>query len=286
MGNGTVLIAESGATKTEWRMLSSAGVIAHVRTTGFNPNVMTAEAIQEDLIAARRGPLAEFNPGKIVFYGAGIGGESQEAVMRNALEPLWRDSVLEVYHDLAASARSTLRPTGIACILGTGSNSCLYRDYEVVMRKGGHGYLFGDEGSGMDLGRHLIMGLLQERFSETVRKFVESQEGLNVYELKLAILKDSTPNVRMARLARHLDELVHLEEIHTMILNRFIAFLEATVCLYPDFQEYPVDVMGSIGWYFQKIFTQAAEIKGVNMGGFVSNPIDHLVQFHLSILGR
>ena len=286
MCNGTVLIAESVATKTEWRMLSEEGIIAHIRTTGFNPNVMAEEAIHEDLLSARRGPLSGLDPDKIVFYGAGIGGKSQEELMRKALIRHWLDTEVEVYHDLAASARSTPRPTGIACILGTGSNSCFYRDHEVVLRKGGHGYLFGDEGSGMDLGRHLVMGLLQERFSETVRKFVESQEGLSVYELKLAILKDSTPNVRMARLARHLDELVHLEEIRSMIFQRFIAFLDATVCMYPDFETYDVDVMGSIGWHFQSIFSEAARSKNVTMGEFIPNPIDHLVQFHLDTLGR
>lgn len=284
MNNQRVLLAESGATKTEWRLLSPEGILTQIRTTGYNPNVMTEEAIRLDLAEARSGALAGVEVEKLVFYGAGIGGDSQESLMRRVLQGCWPQSELEVYHDLAASARSTPRSTGIACILGTGSNSCLYQDHDVKLRRGGHGYLFGDEGSGMDLGRHLIMGLLQKRFSDSVRNFVESQEGLSVYELKLAILKDPTPNVRMARLARHLDELVHLEEIQSMILNRFLAFLDATVCLYADFQAYPVDVMGSIGWYFQELFAEAARLRKLNMGTFVANPIDHLVQFHLRML--
>lgn len=279
-----VLIAESGATKTEWRLLRGEELISEACTTGFNPNVMSFEAIYRELASASKLELKNLDARHLVFYGAGIGGESQEKIMRQALSEVWPAARIEIFHDLAAAARSTLRPNGIVCILGTGSNCCLYENHQVIERKGGHGYLFGDEGSGMDLGRQLIIGLLQEQFPKSVKRFVESQEGLSIYELKLAILKDPKPNVRMARLAKHLDELLHHEQIKEMIMNRFLAFLDSTVCQFADYQLLDVDVMGSIGWHFQQQFREAALQRNVNMGRFISNPIDHLVTYHQGLL--
>lgn len=284
MGATEVLIAESGATKTEWRLLRNGELAAEARTTGFNPNVMSPDAIRSELAEAVRSELKDLHPGELVFYGAGIGGESQEKLMKSALAEFWPTAKIDIYHDLAAAARSTLRPSGIVCILGTGSNSCHYENHQVVSRKGGHGYLFGDEGSGMDLGRHLIIGLLQEQFPKSVKRFVESQEGLSIYELKLAILKDAKPNVRMARLAKHLDELLHYDQIKEMIVNRFLAFLDATVCQYVDYQSLDLEVMGSIGWHFQEFFREATSQRNVLMGKFIDNPIDHLVTYHQGLL--
>lgn len=286
MRDNSVLIAESGATKTEWRLLRGEELVAEACTTGFNPNVMSFDSIRNEFASSLQSELKDLKANHLVFYGAGIGGESQEKVMRQALAEFWPEATIEIFHDLAAAARSTLRPTGIVCILGTGSNCCFYENHQVVERKGGHGYLFGDEGSGMDLGRQLIIGLLQEQFPKSVKRFVESQEGLSIYELKLAILKDPKPNVRMARLAKHLDELLHHEPIKEMIVQRFLAFLDSTVCQFADYQSLDVDVMGSIGWHFQQHFREAAALRNVNMGRFISNPIDHLVTYHQGLLAN
>ncbi len=280
-----ILIAESGATKTEWRFLSNRQLSHAVRTTGFNPNVMSIATIESEMMAVRQGELASLHPDQIVFYGAGIGGDSQRSVMRGILTACWPSADIFVEHDLTAAARSTLRKSGIVCILGTGSNSCLYHDHEVVDHRGGHGYLFGDEGSGMDLGRQLIVRLLREELPDSIRTFVESQEGLSLYELKLAILRDEHPNVRLSRLAKHLDELIHHETIRNMVVERFIAFLDTTVCRYPNFQTYPVDVMGSISFHFQDLFDEAAQQMDVLMGHIIKDPVDQLVNYHLRQLG-
>ena len=280
----TALIAESGATKTEWRLLVDGKLTLSVRGTGFNPNVMTPDHIDQEMGKVYREHFRNLEPQSLFFYGAGIGGASQEAIMRRVLSSYWPETDIRVKNDLTAAARSTMRPEGIVCIIGTGSNSCHHRDHEVVARRGGHGYLFGDEGSGMDLGRHLVMGLLQEAFPPVIQRFVESQEGLSVYELKLAILRDTQPNVRMARLAKHLGELLHHESIREMILGRFSAFLETTVCMYPGFNALHVDVMGSIGWHFQDLFREAAEERSVQVGRFLKDPINDLVTFHQHLL--
>lgn len=276
-----ILIAESGASKTEWRLLDHSGVMLAVRSVGFNPNVMTASHILTEMMAVARGALKEAHPDRICFYGAGIGGPSQEAIMQKVLSDCWPGAALTVTHDLSAAVHSTLRSEGIVCIIGTGSNSCLHRNHEVVDRKGGHGYLFGDEGSGMDLGRRLVMGLLQGELNPAIQTFVESQEGLSVYELKLSILKDPQPNVRLARLAKHLDELIQHEAIRQLIVSRFLAFLDTTVLKYPGAESLPVDVFGSIGWHFQALFREAMTRRGLMMGNFVQDPIEGLVQYHL-----
>lgn len=277
-----ILVVESGATKSEWRLLQDGALAFSARSIGFNPNVMREETIENELRRVQREELQGMPaPEQLYFYGAGINGKSQFAIMERLLAAAWPKIDLHIEHDLTAAARSTQREAGIVCILGTGSNSCLHRDYAVLRQEGGLGYLFGDEGSGMDLGRALVAALLRQDLPKEVQRFIEQQEGLPVYDLKIAILQHPHPNVRMARLAQHLDELMVYPEVRALIHARFLAFFDTTVCRYPDYQSLPVDVVGSIGWYFQDALRQAAVERDIMLGKFRKDPIDDLLAFHL-----
>ncbi|RMG68819.1 MAG: hypothetical protein D6722_11315 [Bacteroidetes bacterium] len=276
-----MLIAESGATKTEWRYCVDNQVKLGFRTPGFNPNVMSPRQIRQEMAAALETHLTGVSLRELFFYGSGIGGDSQRAIMNTILTDLLPGTRISVEHDLLAAARCAGHAEGVVCIIGTGSNSGYYKGGEVLQSLGGHGYIFGDEGSGADLGKHVIKGLLQDEFPDGVRSFIEMQSGSSIYELKIAVHRDPKPNVRLARLAKYLDEIWHYPEVGDMIRARMLAFLDTTVCRYPDYQTLPVTFYGSISYYFQDFLTEACQQRKVRVVDIRRDPIDQLVAYHL-----
>ncbi|MCI4670628.1 MAG: hypothetical protein MRZ79_21010 [Bacteroidia bacterium] len=277
-----MLIAESGATKTEWRLIRDGKEVLAFRTAGFNPNVMSEKLISQEMSDIFRKFLKEETIDEIYFYGAGLRLKSQRDVIQKILINLQPAAYLSVNHDLSAAARSTGFIEGIVGILGTGSNTCYYKNGEVLEQRGGHGYIFGDEGSGADLGRHLVKGLLEGSFPEAVKNFIESQEGVNLEELKLAIYRAEKPNVRMARLSKYLDEILHHDSVKRMIEARFDAFLVNSVLAYPNYQSLPVTFVGSIAYYFQEILLERCRQNGIEKVDIQHDPIENLVSYHIS----
>jgi glucosamine kinase len=275
------LIAESGSTKTEWRLLKDGGVAQAFRSPGINPNVLAPEAIEEVFRKAFGAHLTSLDLGSVYFYGAGIGAASQKGIIRGILQKILTRTEIHVEHDILAAARSTLRDEGIICILGTGSNSALHKNHEIEQNLGGHGFIFGDEGSGMDLGKHLIKGILQDDFPPEVRAHVESEMEKDAYELKIRIHHSSKPNVRMAELAKLVGDLIEVPEIREMVKSRFMAFLDTTAVRYPNFQNLYTDFVGSISFFFKDVLAEACRERNVQLGNIIKDPVDNLIEFHL-----
>ncbi|MFK7969134.1 MAG: BadF/BadG/BcrA/BcrD ATPase family protein [Bacteroidia bacterium] len=276
-----MLIAESGSTKTAWRLLDKTGLKASFQSPGINPNVLEQEVIEDIFRTAFGSHLASLDLDELHFYGAGIGSDSQKGIIRGILQKILPRTNIYVEHDILAAARSTRRDEGIICILGTGSNSASHRSYELLESLGGHGYIFGDEGSGMDLGKNLIKGILQGDFPDEARQYVEEHKGKTAYDIKISIHHSSKPNVRMAELAQMVGGLIHLPAMQAMVLERFKAFLDATVVRYPNYKNLHVDFVGSVAFFFQKQLEEACASRGAKLGSIVKDPVDNLVQYHL-----
>ncbi|MEZ4828516.1 MAG: hypothetical protein R3C61_19825 [Bacteroidia bacterium] len=276
-----MLIAESGSTKTEWRLCRDGEIVNSFRSRGFNPNVMPEEAIKSEIQALQQNHLPEENISRIFFYGAGTRGEAQNALMKGIFETIFPYADVTIGYDLLAAVRSTGRSEGMVCILGTGSSACLHSQGEIDEIRGGLGYLFGDEGSGADLGRSLIKAMLQGDLPDAVGNYVLEKEGMNLHDLKMAITRHPKPNVRMAVLAPFLREFLHLAEVFELVTGRFEDFLSTTVCRFDNSGQLPLDVIGSVGYYFAGPFTQACENKKITVGNFIKDPIEHLVNYHL-----
>jgi N-acetylglucosamine kinase-like BadF-type ATPase len=281
-----MLVAESGSTKTEWRLIKDGKVQQEFRSPGINPNVLETEAIEEIFRVAFGSHLANLDVGEVYFYGAGIGSSSQKGIIRGILQKILPGVTIYVEHDILAAARSTLRDEGIICILGTGSNSAYHKNHELQGALGGHGYIFGDEGSGMDLGRHLIKGILQDDFPDEVKNHVEGERDKSTYDLKIRVMHSSKPNVRMAELAKLVGDLVHVPEIDKMVTDRFTAFLDTTVCRYPNFENLHADFVGSIAFFFKDQLAKACAKRNVKLGQIVKDPVNKLVEWHIQLYNR
>lgn len=276
-----MLIAESGSTKTEWRLCKDGVQVLTFRSQGFNPNVQDPQAMEEELRRAYNLNMETAETEAVWFYGAGIDSHSQRQIMEGVLGSVFHDVRLNVNSDMLAAARSTNRNEGIVAILGTGSNSCSHKDHEIVQKIGGHGWVFGDEGSGAHLGKHLIKAMLQEDLPADVIQEIEEREGKSAFALKISIMQSSRPNVRLARLAETANAFIHVPQIRNIVRDCFIAFLDTTICRYPHFREVPTDFVGSISHYFRPILEDACAQRGVLLGNIEKAPVDNLVRFHL-----
>ncbi|MEK7255977.1 MAG: hypothetical protein AAB316_14595, partial [Bacteroidota bacterium] len=150
-------IVDGGSTKADWKILTGDDNLLDASTTGFNPNYDSQERISSLLKTELRGKLDLSLPYTIYYYGAGCWDPGRKAVVASAFSQIFPAAEIHVSHDLLAAARATCgRQQGIACILGTGSNSVLYDGEREVDNVTNLGFLLGDEGSGAQIGKKLV----------------------------------------------------------------------------------------------------------------------------------
>lgn len=277
-----ILIAESGSTKTEWRWCENGNITLAFRSPGINPTVQRRNIIAKGLNSSFDSHLEGKLPFEVHFYGSGLGLPAQRRVISDCISQIFPRTEVSVETDLLAAVRSTCREEGIVCILGTGSNVCYHRNDKIIARKGGHGYIVGDEGAGSDLGRHFIQGLLYNEFPHEVIDGVIEHAGMELEEIVVTIQKAAKPNVRLASLATLVNQYIHIEPVREMVAARFSRFLDTTVLHIPEHKHLPIDFVGSIGYHFQQILKDTVNQKGLQLGKIIKNPIDQLVFYHIS----
>ncbi len=276
-----MLVADSGATKTEWRLCRQGRIQAQVRTQGFNPSTTPLDELTMELkeVARTNHWLSE---DQLYFYSTGTGSAARRNDLLCALQQAFPKATIGVEDDLVGATRCTGRTKGMVAILGTGSNSACYLNGQIVSRRGGLGYLLGDEGSGTDLGKFLLKGILEGALDPEIGTFLAQQEKQAPQDLMRSIYQDSRPQVRLASLARHLPALWDRPEIETLILERFRVFLERIIIPYPESSRLTLDVVGSVGHYFASFLSRACVGVGITFGQAILHPIEALTQYHLS----
>ena len=235
-----ILIADSGSTKTEWCLADQGRPVRTVVTAGINPFFQTREEIAGEIRDALLPALKGERIDAIYFYGAGCAFPEKNRIVEEAITP-YIPAPIEVYSDLMAAARALCgsRP-GIACILGTGSNSCLYDGTEITEHISPLGFILGDEGSGAVLGKLLVGDCLKRQLpAPLVRKFMDQ------YELTPALLlervyKQPFPNRFLATLSRFLLENITEQPIYNLVYTSFRSFFLRNVALYPGADTYQI----------------------------------------------
>lgn len=274
------LIAESGSTKTAWRLLSPSGEIAQAKTAGFNPFYQSEEDIRTELTHELLPQLSE-NPEVIFFYGAGCSNEKNSALVRRAIQSVFPGATVEVEHDLLAAARALCgRTPGIACILGTGSNSCFYDGEKIVLNVPSLGFTLGDEGSGGWLGKQLIIDYLRDDLPEHLVERFESRYKSSKEEILDNVYKKPFPNRYLASFSKFLFDHIRDPYVFDLVLSSFKLFLTRTVCKYPDYRNYPTHFTGSVAFYFNSVLRAACEEYGIVTGKVIEGPIAGLTLFH------
>ena len=274
-----ILIADSGSTKTDWCVVENGEFILRFKTRGMNPFFQTEEEIGKEIEAGLLPSLKDFEPSAIYFYGAGCAFPEKNNMIRRAVNR-YLSVPVEVGSDLLAAARALCGDQpGIACIMGTGSNSCYYDGREIVKNVSPLGFILGDEGSGAVLGKLLIGDVLKDQLSPALK-----DQFLTQYELTPALIMDKVyrqpfPNRFLAGFSPFIRE--HLDEpaIWELFTRAFLAFFTRNVKQY-DYFELPVHLVGSVAWYYQDILKEIAFDLGIRLGTIARSPMEGLIAYH------
>lgn len=279
-----LIIADSGSTKTDWCIGNSKAGCRIVQTGGINPFHQSSDEIGQVIsstLVPQLGDTTGFTG--IYFYGAGCIPE-KTGLVRQALLQSFPQAVAEVESDLLGAARALCgKSAGIACILGTGSNSCAYDGDKITAHISPLGYILGDEGSGAVLGKRLVSDCLKHQLPEDLcRKFVKE------YELTPAMILDKVyrqplANRFLASLTPFLSAHKHRQEIHALLVSCFTDFFRRNVMQY-EYQGMPVHFTGSIAHYFQKEVKEAALALDISTGNILKSPMEGLIDYHFETM--
>ncbi len=275
-----ILIADSGSTKTHWCLVENKTIIKEIFTTGINPFYQTEEEIAAEI---HNSVLPEMGGdiSHIYFYGAGCNFPIKKQMVANAIHAAYPDAKIEVNNDLLAAARALCgKQAGIACILGTGSNSCFYNGTEIEQNISPLGFILGDEGSGAILGKLFISDLLKNQIPEDLKiKFFEETK-ITVEEIMENVYKKPFPNRYLAQFTRFISNKIDdSEHLQQLVYNSFVSFFERNVQQY-DYHNYKVSFIGSIAVCFEKQLRKAALNNNIQLDKIIQNPIQRLIIYH------
>ena len=279
----TILLADSGSTKTDWCMVRNGQVIHQIKTGGTNPFFQTQEEIADEIRSSLIGQLPTPEIDDVYFYGAGCTPEKQP-VLKGALRcHLKINGHCEVASDMLAAARSLCghRP-GIACILGTGSNSCAYDGDRIVNNVSPLGFILGDEGSGAVLGKLLLGDVMKRQLPTSVIDRFNERYHLSNAEIIEHVYRQKLPNRFLASFVPFLSDNLDEPAIHRLVLTAFRSFLHRNVKQYDGWDTLPVGFVGSIAFYFRQILSEALEAESMTLGRIIQTPMEGLVSFHAS----
>lgn len=248
----------------------------------MNAVMLTEEEIRSRIADELVPELAGYPVEEVYFYGAGCISEDVCSNVARAISCNFPDAAtVEVHTDLLAAARALFgRKPGIACILGTGSNSCYYDGTEIVDNVSPLGYILGDEGSGAVLGKILLGDILKNQLpADLCSKFLE-QYDLDRISIIRRVYKEPQANRFLASVTPFLIENIEREEIHALVLNAFKAFFKRNIAQYPSYKTLNVNFIGSIAYYYRHVLEEAAKECGCTIGTVIKSPMEGLIKFH------
>jgi glucosamine kinase len=274
------LIADSGATKAEWVLLNN-GEKKTLFTQGISPYFLTTDQIAEILSKELKPRLGKAVVMEVHYYGTGCANPENAKSVKKALKSVFREAVINVNHDLMAAARGLCgHRKGIACILGTGSNSCYYDGRKIVKNSPGLGYVLGDEGSGAYLGKKVIQYYLYNTFDDELRARFDATYVTNTTEILEHVYKKPLPNRYLAGFARFLADNRGHYMIENIIEDGLNDFFFTHLCKYGEAWTLPVNFAGSVAFGFKDVLQQLCDSYEFELGKVIKNPMQGLVEYH------
>lgn len=275
-----ILLADGGSTKVDWSLIHNGDLINRIFTKGANPFFRTSEEISHELNEILVPALSGFKICAVYFFGAGCATPEKNEIVKTAIEQSLGNIPTHVGSDLLGAAKSLCgNEPGIACILGTGSNSCFYDGTQIVENVSPLGYVLGDEGSGAVLGRLFLGACLKNQFSETIKQELLAQLGLTPPEILEKVYREKLPNRFLAKLTPFIKEHLHDKGVYNLVFKSFEEFFIRNVMQY-DYKNNKVYFTGSIAYHFQEILTHVAETLGIKIENITQSPMYGLVEYY------
>lgn len=281
MKTDSVLLVESGSTKTDWKLVSARGVEESFESDGINPVIQSVAEIvgaQQEVLAS----LGALRPGEVHFYGAGCGSEASRQKVSTALQTSLTGVTIQVESDLVAAGKALFGDgQGVACILGTGSNSCYFEAGKVVQNVPSLGYLLGDEGSGSQIGKRLLVDYLRKDMPAGIAADTAGFLGMEIGEIYDQLYSKPFPNRFLAALVAFLAEKYGDQDyFYGLVYAELSRFFANCLNKYKHRvnDETKIGFVGSIAYHFRGILTDVSESYQYRIDKVVKKPIDELVE--------
>jgi N-acetylglucosamine kinase-like BadF-type ATPase len=276
-----ILIADSGSTKSEWGILSGHDT-EFIRTQGISPYFLNTDQIkillQQELLPGIPDPA---DISEIYYYGTGCTAPGTISIVFNALTVLFPAATIHITYDLLAPAHALCGGNkGIACILGTGSNSCYYNGEKVEKNIPGLGYILGDEGGGAYLGKMIIAEFLYGNLDEELDRVFEERFGIDKDTLLEKVYSSSLPNRFLALFSLFFSEHRGHPAIEKLLKQGLDDFFTKHIMKYAESKNVPIHFTGSIAWAYRDILLELCKNHGFQLGKIVKEPMKDLVNYH------
>ena len=271
------LIIDAGSTKMEWILLDGNVVKQRFYTEGFNPNYSDRQC----LVEMCRGASLPNGIQSIHYYGTGCGNDQNCQAIKEVLQNRFPDADIHVTHDMMAACHAVLgHEKGIVCILGTGSNSCLYDGENIIEKAVSLGYLVGDEGSGMHIGREVVRAYFYGLMPEELRIKIDAEYHLELKDFIQRLYHEGQPSKYLATFAKFAGEHQNHPFIRDLVKGCFKAFIEAFVLRYKGCKSLKVSFVGSVAFHFQDILKESFAEYGLNLGKVMQVPAEGLIKYY------
>lgn len=276
-----ILIADGGSTKTDWRIADNGQEIKQIQTKGINPYFCSQEEIEIEIIENLLPKVKDYNISKIYFFGAGCNTIEKQNIIKDILLREF-PNVKEVLVDsdlLGTAIGLCGNEKGIACILGTGSNSCLYDGSKITEQISPLGYILGDEGSGAVLGRLFINACLKNQLSEEIRDRFLAEYELTPTLILDKVYRDTRPNRFLASISPFILKNILNEKVYDLVSNSFKDFFVKNVMQYSDWDTLPIYLTGSVAYRYKDILTKVGAELDLQITTITQSPMGGLIKY-------
>ncbi len=276
----TKLIIDSGSTKAECCLLH-AGKKKTIKIKGISPYFLNSDEMTNIFKTELLPKIKNTLPQEIYYYGTGCAGAENKKAVKKALQSVFIKAKIQVENDLIGAARAACgNKKGIACILGTGSNSCYFDGKKIMKNSPGLGYVLGDEGSGAYLGKKVIQYYLYDTFDEDLKYIFDKKYQTNATEILENVYKKPLPNRYLAGFALFLAENRGHFMVENIIEDGLNDFFFTHVCKYTESWSLPINFIGGIAFGFKDVVKELCSVYEFKLGRILKTPMQGLVEYH------
>lgn len=276
-----ILIADSGSTKTDWRLMDGNHEIGQVKTKGFNPYYQQLDEMVKEIETALVPSIDTTLVSDIHFYGAGCSTQERQQKITDALSPYFKPTKIYVQSDLIGAARALSgdKP-GIICILGTGSGSCQYDGKKIIKNIPSLGFILGDEGSGAWLGKKMVTDYLRGHMPKKCIETINRKLHIDKETILEHVNHKPMPSRYLAGFAQFISENIDQTYFYQLMFDSFTAFAKNYIIRYPNYSKFNCHFVGSVAFHNQEVLSQIAKYTGFKIGNIIKSPIDGLTNYH------
>jgi glucosamine kinase len=276
-----ILVADSGSTKTEWKVIRDGVSEESLFSAGINPYFLSGKEIFR-LLRKELKTLSGQSFASVFFYGTGCNSPAKEDTVKDAISRFLSAGEIFIGSDLLGAAHSLcMGEPGIACIMGTGSNSCYYDGSKIVSNVSPLGYILGDEGGGAVLGRKLVSAVLKKQVTKTVIDLFFETYHLTPSEILENVYMKPFPNRFLGQFAKFISNNIDNKELQEIVTSSFEDFIIRNILQYPESRVLPVHFTGSIAYYFRPFLEDLLVSNKLRPGIITLTPMDNLVRYHI-----